>query len=148
MTDFPVRITENRCDNDSNSTIVVGDLGERRFPVTRISVTTPDGEFVKRVAVSFAMSPLSKSWTEVYSGSFYRIKVDGAITENLHADFSPNTDRYIRIGISGRSGPSVVVDNVSVKGFGSQADLPAPTGPQAVARVRQSASGLKGARVD
>lgn len=116
LTDFPIRITENRRNPDSDSTIVVGDLGARRFPVTRVSVASPDTEFAARVKVSFATSPLSKAWREAYSGCFYRIKADGAVTERLRADFGPNLDRYIKIELSGRHAPPVVVDEVSVKG--------------------------------
>lgn len=106
------RITENRRDQSGNSTITVVDLGEKRFPVVSLGITTSAAEFVKKVRFRGGSSPSPESWRTLFDGIFYRIKKDEACGENLSATVKPQTCRYVSMELTGGSA-LVPVDRVT-----------------------------------
>jgi hypothetical protein len=109
-----VRILENRMNSSDSSTVVVADLGEKRFPLTAIKIATPSAKFVKRIRVLEGSSESPDSWRAFYEGTFFRIEKADASKEKLDARFSPQTSRYMMIELTG-GGPAVTVKSLEAK---------------------------------
>jgi hypothetical protein len=103
-----VRIVENRMNASDNSTVVIADLGEKRFPLSGIRLVTPTKSFVKRVRILKGASDSTESWKQVYEGTFFRIERADATKENLEARFDPLNARYLMVELTG-GGPVVTV---------------------------------------
>jgi hypothetical protein len=106
------RIRENRSDPSTGSTTVVVDLGQKRFPVASIRVSSTAKEFTKRAAIYAAASPSSGSWKHVSAGTLFRIRRDNALKENLEVRFRPQTCRYIKLELSNGSRGAVAIDRL------------------------------------
>jgi len=114
---FPVRVLQNRAVREENATVIVADLGEERFPVSRVEIETPDRDFVKRVSVGFSSSPSGNDWKEAFSGTFFRLTREHAAQETLHADFAPELSRYLRLKLFGAGCPRISVEQVKVESY-------------------------------
>jgi len=110
------RIMENHGDPGSGTTTIVVDLGEHRFPVTELRISSPTKAFAKKVALFAAPSASEKSWNKIHEGAFMRLVREGASEENLKARFNPCTFRYLNLVLSGPGSPPVVVDRVYATG--------------------------------
>lgn len=110
------RIMENHGDTVLGTTTVVADLGERRFPITELRISTPTREFAKKVTLFAAPSGSSMSWKKIYEGTFFRLVKEEASEEGLRARFSPCTLRYLKVMLSGSGSLPVVVDRMYAKG--------------------------------
>jgi hypothetical protein len=106
------RIIENRSSSDSNSTVVIADLGEKRYPLSSVSISTVAKEFVKRGVLRCASSASSESWNKFYEGTFFRLRKDEAFVESLEARFKSQTSRFLMVEISGPDSPPVAIDSL------------------------------------
>jgi hypothetical protein len=111
-TPMSLRIVENRSDRATGATIVVADLGERRFPMVRLAISTPVQDFVKKAIISFARSASSDIWKRVYEGTFFRITKGPTVKENLKAEFKPQTARFVMVELRGPGKAPVEVDRM------------------------------------
>jgi len=109
---IPVRITENRTDPKTGSTVVVADLGEKRFPLTSLTITSPAKEFVKKAVLSGGSSPDSASWKNLAETTLFKMRKQEAVGENLKLGLKPDPCRYVMLDISGPHSPPVAVSNV------------------------------------
>ena len=109
-------IMENRTHPDSRSTVVVVDLGERRFPVTEIDVDIRADRFVKKAIFQCASSPAASEWQTIFEGTFYRLKKDEVVKELTRAHFDPQPARYVRIELSGKDATPAKVDKIDARG--------------------------------
>jgi len=107
-----LRIIENRSVSDNNSTVVVADLGEKRYPLSSLSISTSAKNFAKRGVLRCASSASSESWNKFYEGAFFRLRKDEAFVESLEARFKPQTSRFLMVEISGPDSPAVAVDSL------------------------------------
>lgn len=108
---FEARITEKRHVASNNSTIVGVDLGQKRFPLAGVSISTGTKEFIKSIRISARRAENEDQWQEFYKGTLFRIRKDDTAKENLKARFKPQLSRYVRLELSG-SGPPVNVDDI------------------------------------
>jgi hypothetical protein len=106
------RIMENRTDTASNSTVIVADLGEKRFPLCGIEISSPVASFVKNVSLRISSSATTGDWKEIFEGTFFRLHKSGAVKENLKARFKPQPSRFLMVVLSGPGGPPVAVDGL------------------------------------
>ena len=106
-----MRVTEKRVIRSNNSTVIGMDLGEKRFPVNSVWISTPTKQFVKEVRLLARTSEGNEPWQEVYGGTFFRIRKDDAVKQRLQARFKPQSSRYLKLEISG-PGPAVSVDEI------------------------------------
>jgi len=109
------RIRENRSDPSSGSTTIVADLGEKRFPVGSVRVSSTAAEFLKRATVYGASTPSSDSWKPIFEGALFRLRKEEAVKENLEARFRPQTFRYLKLELSSGSRGAVAVDKFLAK---------------------------------
>lgn len=109
------RITEKRLAASNNSTIVGVDLGQERFPLAGISISTGAKEFVKSIRISARRSENGDQWQEFYQGTVFRIRKEDTAKEDLKARFKPRLSRYVRLELAG-PGPPVNVDDVKAVG--------------------------------
>lgn len=111
------RVLQNRAVREENATVIVADLGEERFPVSRVEIETPDRDFVKKVSVGFSSSPSGNDWKEAFSGTFFRLTREHAAQETLHADVTPELSRYLRVKLFGPGGPRISVEQIKVESY-------------------------------
>jgi len=111
-----VRIIENRTDASRKATVVVADLGERRFPLASIGISTRAKSFVKKFTLSGSSSPVSESWGKIAEGTFYRIAHEDAVKQQLTATFAPQPVRFVMLEMTGEDGPPVEVDELRAVG--------------------------------
>ena len=109
------RITEKRVAASDNSTIVEVDLGQKRFPLAGISISTKTKEFIKSIRISGKRSENEDQWQEFYKGTFFRIRKEDTAKENLKARFKPQLSRHVRLELAG-SGTPVNVDDIKAIG--------------------------------
>jgi hypothetical protein len=109
-----VRIVENRMNSSDNSTVVIADLGEKRFPLRGIKISTPTASFVKKVRLLQESPDSPDSWRPFYEGTFFRIEKADAGKESLEARFEPQSRRHIMLELTG-SGPAVTVKTLEAK---------------------------------
>lgn len=105
-----VRVMENRVVPSTNATVIVADLGERRFPVTGIRISTESKTFGKTATVWGGNNSSTDSWTKLHEGPLFRMQKEEASKEQLSATFQPQLCRYIKVEISGPGGPVAVND--------------------------------------
>jgi len=110
------RILESRTEPNGNTTTTVVDLGEKRFPLVSVTITTPAAEFVKKVRLRGGSSPSPDSWKIIYEGTLFRLRKEETSTENLTAVVKPHTCRYLMMEIYGGSASTVPVEKVSATG--------------------------------
>jgi len=109
------RIRENRSDPSSGSTTIVADLGEKRFPVGGVRVSSTAAEFLKKATIYGASSPSSDSWKRIFEGALFRLRREDAVKESLEARFRPQTFRYLKLELSSGSRGAVTVDKFLCK---------------------------------
>jgi hypothetical protein len=105
-----MRIMENRQDT-SGSTVMIGDLGEKRFPLTRLTFSTSEKEFVKKAVLYAANSASAEKWKKVAEGMVFRLRKDDAAKEKLEIPVPAETSRYVKLIVSG-GGPATTLSNV------------------------------------
>ncbi len=108
MWPLDVRMIENRVAASTSSTVIVADLGERRFPVMSVKISTGSKSFTKTARVSGSNSESSGTWEKLYEGSIYRVSKEDAVKESLSAHFRPQACRYIKVELSGPGAPVTV----------------------------------------
>ena len=111
-----IRVLENRPLNREAATSMLVDLGEKRYPLTEVTVTTAVPEFTKKVNLFGASSPNPQSWNKFYQGTFFRLRREEVTKEQLSASVPPQPFRYVMIELSGRGGPAVTLDEVKARG--------------------------------
>lgn len=107
-----LRIRENRADPTTGSTTILADLGEKRFPVASVRVSSAGNDFVKKATIYGASSPSSESWKRIFEGTLFRLRREEAVKENLEARFKPQTFRYIKLELSSGSRGAITVDKL------------------------------------
>jgi len=107
-----VRVIENRTDTSRNAAVIVADLGERRFPLKSVGITTRAKSFVKNYTLSGSSSPASESWGKISQGIFFRVRHEDAVKEQLTAKFAPQPVRFVMLEITGLDGPPIEVDEL------------------------------------
>jgi Protein of unknown function (DUF3999) len=110
------RVVENRANPSAGSTLLVADLGENRFPLTRLSISTPAREFIQKATVLAAPSLNSESWKPVSEGVLFRLRREDAVKEKLTVRVKPLPFRYIRLQLSGGTGGPISVDSLQAWG--------------------------------
>jgi len=114
--DLSARVIENRAIPSAGSTLLVADLGEKRFPLTRLAITTPVPEFVKKATVLAAASLNSESWIPISEGVVFRLRREDAVKEKLTAQVKPLPFRYIKVELSGGNGGPIPVESLQAWG--------------------------------
>lgn len=112
-----LRIQENRVESGSGGTVVIGDLGPNRYPMTQLQVSTRDENFVKKARLSVSDSHVGNDWNLVHEDTLYRIADDDALAENLTLSFSGQLPRYFKLTLEGDVGRPVTVDSLTVLGL-------------------------------
>jgi hypothetical protein len=102
-----LRLMENRTNAADNSTVLVADLGEKRFPISKIRFSSPNKGFTKKARLS-KKGPGATSWLPFYEGTVFRIERAEALRESLELRFDPQNCRYVMVELSG-PGPAVQV---------------------------------------
>lgn len=115
-TPLSVRVIENRTDASRNAAVIVADLGERRFPLKSIKIATRAKSFVKQYTLSGSSSPSSESWGKISDGTFFRVRHEDAIKEQLTAVFPPLPVRFLMLEITGPDSPPLEVDELRASG--------------------------------
>jgi len=110
------RILENRSEPTGNATTTVVDLGEKRFPLVSVTITTPAAEFVKKVRLRGGSTPSPESWKTIFEGTFFRLRKEETSTENLTAVVKPHTCRYLVMELYGGSAATVPVEKFRATG--------------------------------
>jgi hypothetical protein len=105
-----MRIMENRPD-PAGSTAVMGDLGEKRFPLTRLTLSTQEKEFVKKAEVFAASSSSAETWKKVAESIVFRLHREDATKEKLEVPVPAEVSRYVKLVISG-GGRATALSNV------------------------------------
>lgn len=109
-----MRIMENRPDS-TGSTVVIGDLGEKRFPLTRLTLSSPEKDFLKKATVYAASSASAEAWKRVAEGVVFRLRKEEAIKEKLEVPVPAEISRYVKLVVSG-SGRAATLNNVQAWG--------------------------------
>jgi hypothetical protein len=107
------QITQSTQSNDS--TIFEFDLGQKRFPLTSIGISSKTKEFVKKIRIAGKVSANGDSWKDFYDGTLFRIRKDDTLKEKLQAQFNPQPYRYVKLELPG-SHPTVDVDEIEALG--------------------------------
>jgi hypothetical protein len=110
------RIVENRGDATTGKTTILADLGERRFPVAGLTISTPTKEFTKKVTVSGASSSSAESWKKLHDGAVFRLISEGALEERIKVRLQPSGLRYLKLELAGKGTPPVTVDRLNATG--------------------------------
>jgi hypothetical protein len=105
-----VRVMENRVVPSTNTTVTIADLGERRFPVTGLKVSTESKQFAKTATILGGNNESPESWIKLHEGPFFRMRKEEAAKERLSAIFQPQLCRYIKVEMSGPGAPVTVND--------------------------------------
>ncbi len=105
-----VRVMENRVLPSTNTAVTVADLGERRFPVTSVKISTGSKTFAKTARIFGGNSESPDSWTKLYEGPFFRMQKEEASKERLSAAFQLQLFRYIKVELDGPGAPVAVND--------------------------------------
>lgn len=116
-----VRVVENRTDSSRKATVIIADLGERRFPLRSVGIVTRAKSFVKQYVLSGSSSPGSDTWGKISEGALYRIRHDDAVKEQLTVGLAPQSVRFVLLEISGAHGPPIEVDEITAVGTVSYA---------------------------
>ncbi|MBI5571345.1 MAG: DUF3999 family protein [Desulfomonile tiedjei] len=103
-----LRVLENRKNNSDGSTVLIVDLGERRFPIAGLSLSTRTPEFVKKIRLLGSASDTADSWQPFFEGTVFRLRRNDASKEQLAVKFAPQLHRFIMAELTG-GGSSVEV---------------------------------------
>ncbi len=106
------RITE-RDVTGSNS--IEFDLGQKRFPLTSIRISSKTKEFVKKIRIAGRSSVNGDTWKDFYDGTIFRIRKEDATKEKLQAQFKPQPYRYVKLELVGAR-PAINVDKIQAAG--------------------------------
>lgn len=109
-------VMENRVHPDTQATILAADLGERRFPITQVSVDVQADRFVKQATLKCASSPSAENWRTIFEGTLYRLRKGDSVKELTTARFDPQPSRYLKLELSGADGVSITVRKISAVG--------------------------------
>jgi len=96
-----LRVLENRRDPSGRASILIGDLGEARFPLEELSIVSPLREFARSVTLYMNHSETEQSWEKVYEGVLFCLKRDESIAESLSIRVKPLPHRYVKLVTSG-----------------------------------------------
>ncbi|HMK34595.1 MAG TPA: DUF3999 family protein [Desulfomonilaceae bacterium] len=107
-----MRIMENRPDPGTGSTVVIGDLGEKRFPLTRLTLAMQDKDFVTRVTVHSAGTASTETWKKVCEGTVFRLHKEDAVKEKLAIPVQRELGRYIKITVPNGGRQAATITNV------------------------------------
>jgi hypothetical protein len=99
-----LRILENRKNNSDGSTVVIADLGEGRFPISELTLSTRSKEFVKKIRLLGSASDSSDSWQPFFEGTVFRLRRTEASKEQLAVKFDPQPHRFIMAELTGGGG--------------------------------------------
>lgn len=110
------RILENRGESATGTTTLVADLGEKRFPMTSLRISSPTREFTNKVTVLAASSASPESWTKLHEGMVFRLAREEGSEEMLRVRFDPSMLRYLKLQLSGKGTAPLVVDRLFVTG--------------------------------
>jgi hypothetical protein len=107
-----LRLLENRTNQTDGSTVLVADLGEKRFPINGLKISTTSPAFVKRLRLlKGSPEEPASSWQPFHEGTLFRVQRAEASKDSLHARFSPQSARYVLLELSG-AGPVVPVKSL------------------------------------
>jgi hypothetical protein len=104
-TPLDLRILENHPEPGTGSTIVVGDLGDRRFPLTRLTLVSPEKEFIREVTVYAGNSSSPETWKRVCGSTIFRLRKEDATKEKLEISMPGELSRYVKLVVSGDKTP-------------------------------------------
>ena len=107
------QITETTRSNDS--TTFEFDLGQKRFPLTSIGISSKTKEFIKKIRIAGKVSTNGDSWKDFFDGTLFRIRKDDTLKEKLQAQFKPQPYRYVKLELLG-SRSKVDVDEIEALG--------------------------------
>jgi hypothetical protein len=106
------RITER---DVTGSNTIEFDLGQKRFPLTSIRISSKTKEFIKKIRIAGRSSVNGDPWKDFYDGTVFRIRKEDAIKEKLQAQFKPQPCRHVKLELAG-SRPAVNVDKIEAFG--------------------------------
>lgn len=107
------RVVEKRTDASANTTTLVVDLGDKRFPLGRAAVVSPAGDFAAKLALYGASSSTPQVWNKFFEGTVFRVQREEAVKEDLTAALRPQLFRYLKVELSGGRQP-VPVDRIDL----------------------------------
>ncbi len=109
------QISEKGATRSNGSTTIEFDLGQKRFPLTSIRISSEMKEFIKKIRMAGKVSANGDPWKGFYDGTLFRIRKDEALKEKLQAQFKPQPYRYVKLELQG-SRPTVNVDEIEAVG--------------------------------
>lgn len=109
-----VRIIENR--RGASGHTIVGDLGESRFPLTKIVLASPLKKFAKTMTLFVSSTALDGPWERVFEGVIFRLRKEESQTENLTIQVKPQPHRYFKLVASDGEDDPFVVESIEVVG--------------------------------
>ncbi len=95
------RIIEKKTDIATNTTTLVLDLGEKRFPLERLAITTPARDFSAKLILSGASSSTPDIWKKFHEGTVFRVQKEDAVKDDLTAMVKPQNFRYLKLELIG-----------------------------------------------
>jgi hypothetical protein len=107
------RLVEKRTDASANTTTLVADLGDKRFPLGRAAVVSPAGDFAAKLVLHGAASSTPQVWNKFFEGTVFRVQREEAVKEDLAAIIRPQLFRYIKVELLGGRHP-VPVDRIDL----------------------------------
>jgi hypothetical protein len=111
-----LRVVEDRKNQAASSSTMVVDLGEKRYPVSSLAISSQQPNFAVKATVRVGSSLAPDAWEKVYEGVFFRVSRDGAAAQNLKAVFRPQPARYVALDLSGSGGPPPAVEKLEAEG--------------------------------
>jgi hypothetical protein len=102
---------ENRTDS-AGKTVIIGDLGEKRFPLVRLRLNSAEKEFVKKAEIFAASTPHTESWKKIQESTVFRLRKEDAIAQELAIRMRPQFSRYLKIELSGRGNKPLPIGKV------------------------------------
>ncbi|MGO9123173.1 MAG: DUF3999 family protein [Desulfomonilaceae bacterium] len=99
----------------TGSNSVEFDLGQKRFPLTSVRISSKTKEFIKTIRIAGRSSANGDPWKDFYDGTLFRIHKEDTLKEKLQAEFKPQLYRYVKLELLG-SRPTVSVDEIQAIG--------------------------------
>lgn len=109
------RVVESSSGTPAGASRLVFDLGERRFPLVKVSIGSGTTEFAKKAVLYGTSQREDAVWKTIYEGIFYRIRRGASYAEQVTADVPSQLFRYLKLELSGE-GPEVPLGRIDCFG--------------------------------
>jgi hypothetical protein len=95
------RVLQKRTDPSANAITMILDLGDKRFPLGSLTVSSTAKDFSGKVVLSGGSSASPESWKRFHEGIIFRARKEEAIKEELSLGIKPLLSRYLKLEFVG-----------------------------------------------